>query len=197
MFELAAALFVIFIGIGVIALAAAPIGGLFQLLLLPFALIGALVKFCGRLGPGGRRGGVGGGDRADPAGDRGGLPHTAAAPGRDGLGGRRGRLEKTPGTADAEPAVAVRLQLDLRPAPASGWRGPPGARRASGAVLSVTVRRTAAGRSARLCTASTVPPRQSQRWAKTAGSPVSRISQLAPADLRDTPCGCGSAARSS
>ena len=45
MFELAAALFVIFIVIGGIALVAALIGGLFQLLLLPFALIAGLVKF--------------------------------------------------------------------------------------------------------------------------------------------------------
>lgn len=45
MFELMAALFVIFIAIGVIALVAALVGGLFQLLVLPFALIGALLKF--------------------------------------------------------------------------------------------------------------------------------------------------------
>ena len=45
MFELAAALFVIFIVVGVVVLASALIGGLFQLLVLPFALIGALVKF--------------------------------------------------------------------------------------------------------------------------------------------------------
>jgi hypothetical protein len=45
MFELAAALFVIFMVVGVIVLVAALIGGLFQLLLLPFALLAGLVKF--------------------------------------------------------------------------------------------------------------------------------------------------------
>ena len=45
MFELMAVLFVILIAVGVIVLASALIGGLFQLLLLPFALIGILVKF--------------------------------------------------------------------------------------------------------------------------------------------------------
>ena len=44
MFELMAALFVILMAVGVIALVAALIGGLFKLLLIPLALFGVLVK---------------------------------------------------------------------------------------------------------------------------------------------------------
>jgi hypothetical protein len=45
MFELAAALFVIFMAVGVIVLAVTLIGFLFKLLLIPLALFGVLVKF--------------------------------------------------------------------------------------------------------------------------------------------------------
>ena len=44
MFELVAALFVIFIAVGVIVAAATLIGFLFEILLVPFALIAGLVK---------------------------------------------------------------------------------------------------------------------------------------------------------
>lgn len=45
MFELAAALFVIFIAVGAVVMVATLIGFLFKLLFLPFVLIGGLVKF--------------------------------------------------------------------------------------------------------------------------------------------------------
>jgi hypothetical protein len=45
MFELVAALFVILVVVGVIALAATLIGFVFELLFLPFALIGGFIKF--------------------------------------------------------------------------------------------------------------------------------------------------------